>query len=122
MATVVRENIGSLHDKLMVKLSKDDYYPSLDKKLKEYSKTANIPGFRKGMVPVSMVKKMYGSSIFTDEVLKSVDKELYHYVDTERPEIFVQPFTIANDMRNMDNNTPADDDSGFELVDKQEYA
>ena len=50
MATVVRENIGLLHDKLIVRVSKDDYYPSFDKKLKEYSKTANIPGFRKGIV------------------------------------------------------------------------
>ena len=52
MATVTRENIGLLHDKLTVKLSKDDYLPAFDKKLKEYSKTANIPGFRKGMVPL----------------------------------------------------------------------
>lgn len=42
MATVVRENIGLLHDKLTVKVSKDDYFPAFDKKLKEYSKTANI--------------------------------------------------------------------------------
>ena len=121
MATVVRENIGSLHDKLIVKLRKDDYYPSFDKKLKEYSKTANIPGFRKGMVPVGMVKKMYGSSIFTDEVLKSVEKELYHYLDTERPEIFGQPLPLANDMRNMDINAPADYEFGFEIGLKPEY-
>ena len=122
MATVVRENIGSLHDKLIVKLSKDDYYPSFDKKLKEYSKTANIPGFRKGMVPVGMVKKMYGSSIFTDEVLKTVEKELYNYLDTERPEIFGQPLPLANDMRNMDINNPGDYEFGFEIGLKPDYA
>ena len=57
MATVVRENVGLLTDKLTVKISKDDYFPTFDKKIKEYAKTANIPGFRKGMVPVGMVKK-----------------------------------------------------------------
>ena len=58
MATVERENIGLLTDKLVIKISKDDYLPGFEKKLKEYSKTANIPGFRKGMVPAGMVKKM----------------------------------------------------------------
>ena len=122
MATVVRENIGLLHDKLIVKVNKDDYYPSFDKKLKEYSKTANIPGFRKGMVPAGMIKKMYGNSIFTDEILKSVEKELYNYLNTEKPEIFGQPLPLESDLRNMDINNPADYDFGFEIGLKPEYA
>ncbi len=69
MATVARENIGLLNDKIVVKVSKEDYLPTFEKKIKEYSKTANIPGFRKGMVPTGMVKKMYGPAIYTDEVL-----------------------------------------------------
>ena len=121
MATVVRENIGALHDKLTVKVGKDDYYPSFDKKLKEYSKTANIPGFRKGMVPPGMIKKMYGNSIFTDEILKAVEKELYHYLDTERPEIFGQPLPLANDMSGMDINNPVDYEFGFEIGLKPGY-
>ena len=88
MATVVRENIGLLNDKLTVKISKDDYFPAFEKKLKEYSKTANIPGFRKGMVPAGMIRKMYGAGIFNDEVLRSVETELYKWLNTEKPEIF----------------------------------
>ena len=121
MATVTRENIGLLHDKLIVKLSKEDYLPSFEKKLKEYSKTANIPGFRKGMVPVGMVKKMYGSSIFTDEILKSVEKELYTWLNNEKPEVFGQPLPLQNDMRSMDVNNPADFEFGFEMGLKPEY-
>jgi trigger factor len=121
MATVTRENIGLLHDKLTVKLNKEDYLPSFDKKLKEYSKTANIPGFRKGMVPVGMVKKMYGNSIFTDEILKSVEKELYTWLNAEKPEIFGQPLPLANDLRNMDMNNPGDFEFGFEIGLKPEY-
>ena len=121
MATVVRENIGLLHDKLVVKVSKDDYFPSFDKKLKEYSKTANIPGFRKGMVPVGMVKKMYGNSIFTDEVIKTVEKELYNYLNTEKPEIFAQPLPLTNDVAQMDINNPSDYEFGFEMGLKPEY-
>ncbi len=121
MATVTRENIGLLHDKLVVKVSKEDYYPSFDKKLKEYSKTANIPGFRKGMVPAGMIKKMYGPSIFTDEVVKTVEKELYNYLNTEKPEIFAQPLPLASDLAKMDLNNPAEYEFGFEMGLKPDY-
>lgn len=121
MATVTRENIGLLHDKLVVKVSKDDYYPAFDKKLKEYSKTANIPGFRKGMVPAGMIKKMYGSSIFTDEVVKTVEKELYNYLNTEKPEIFAQPLPLSTDLAKMDINNPAEYEFGFEMGLKPDY-
>ncbi len=122
MATVTRENIGQLHDKLTVKVSKDDYLASFDKKLKEYSKTANIPGFRKGMVPAGMIRKMYGSSIFTDEILKSVEKELYTWLNNEKPEIFGQPLPLTNDLRDMDINNPSDYEFDFEIGLKPEYA
>jgi trigger factor len=121
MATVTRENIGLLHDKIVVKVSKEDYFSSFDKKLKEYSKTANIPGFRKGMVPAGMIKKMYGSSIFTDEVVKTVEKELYNYLNTEKPEIFAQPLPLASDLAKMDLNNPADYEFGFEMGLKPAY-
>jgi trigger factor len=121
MATVARENVGLLTDKLTVKITKDDYFTSFDKKIKEYAKTANIPGFRKGMVPVGMVKKMYGASIFTDEVLKTVEKELYTYLSTEKPDIFAQPLPLENDVRGLDMNNPADYEFGFEIGLKPAY-
>ena len=115
MATVERENIGLLNDKLIVKIKKEDYLPSFDKKLKEYSKTANIPGFRKGMVPAGMIKKMYGASIFSDEILRTVEKQLYTYLNEEKPEIFAQPLPLETDLRKMDMNNPTDFDFGFEI-------
>jgi trigger factor len=121
MATVVRENIGLLNDKLTVKLTKEDYLPAFDKKLKEYSKTANIPGFRKGMVPVGMVKKMYGPGIFSDEVLRTIEKELYAYLDKERPDIFAQPLPLENEMSKLDMNSPSDIDFSFEIGLKPAY-
>ncbi len=115
MATVVRENIGLLNDKLTVKVSKADYFPAFEKKLKEYSKTANIPGFRKGMVPAGMIKKMYGNGIFQDEILRSVEKELYTYLNDEKPEIFAQPLPLPSDMNSLDINNPTDYEFGFEI-------
>jgi trigger factor len=121
MATVVRENIGLLNDKLTVKLAKEDYFPSFEKKLKEYSKTANIPGFRKGMVPAGMIKKMYGPSIFNDEVLKNIEKELMNYLKTEKPDIFAQPLPLNNDLTKVDINAPSDIEFSFEIGLKPEY-
>jgi trigger factor len=121
MATVTRENIGQLHDKLTVKVSKEDYLQAFDKKLKEYSKTANIPGFRKGMVPSGMIRKMHGASIFTDEILKSVEKELYTWLHHEKPEIFGQPLPLSNDLSDMDMNNPADYEFTFEIGLKPDY-
>ena len=115
MSTVVRENIGLLTDKLIVKVSKEDYLQSFEKKLKEYSKTANIPGFRKGMVPSGMIKKMYGPSIFNDEVLKSVEKKLYEYLNEVKPDIFAQPLPLEKDLNKLDINSPTDYDFEFEI-------
>lgn len=115
MATVARENIGLLTDKITVKLSKEDYLPAFEKKVKEYSKSANIPGFRKGMVPAGLVKKMYGPSIYADEVIRTVEKELYTYLQTEKPDIFAQPLPLANDASQIDFKNPADYEFGFEI-------
>ncbi len=103
MATVTRENIGVLNDKITVKISKEDYLPSFEKSLKNYSKSANIPGFRKGMVPVGMVKKMHGQAVFTDEVLRTVEKELTKFMTEEKLDIFAQPLPLAeNDARQLE--------------------
>ena len=121
MATVTRETVGLLNDKLSVTLSKDDYLPAFQRALKEYGKKANIPGFRKGMVPAGLIKKMYGSSVFTDEVLRSVDRELVKYLETEKLDIFAQPLPMEMDVRQLDMNNPADYTFHFEIGLKPEF-
>ncbi len=121
MATVNRENIGLLNDKITVTLSKDDYFGSFEQSLKKYAKTANIPGFRKGMVPSSLVKKMYGQSVFTDEVLRTVEKSLTDYLTNEKLEIFAQPLPLNNDARALDMNNPTHYDFSFEIGLKPEF-
>lgn len=115
MATVTRANIGQLHDKLTVKLEKTDYLPSFEKSLKEYGRKANIPGFRKGMVPAGLIKKMYGPSLFTDEVLKTVDRELISYLQQEKVDIFAQPLPLETDLQQLDVNNPLDYTFHFEI-------
>ncbi len=115
MATVTKENLGLLHEKLTVSLDKNDYLPAFDKALKEYSKKANIPGFRKGMVPIGMVKKMYGASVFTDEVLRAVDRELNTYLENEKLDIFAQPLPLDADLNQINMNEPSDYNFSFEV-------
>jgi trigger factor len=122
MATVTRENIGLLNEKIVVKVAKDDYLPSFEKAIKSYSKQANIPGFRKGMVPTGMVKKMYGSSVFADEVLKSVEKGLSDYMVNEKLEIFAQPLPLPeNDASQLNMSNPVEYAFAFEVGLKPEF-
>jgi len=115
MATVLRENLSLLNDKITVRLSKEDYLPAFEQSIKKYAKTSNIPGFRKGMVPVGMVKKMYGPGVYADEVLRAVEKELTGYMEQEQLDIFAQPLPLDSDVRNLDMNSPADYSFGFEV-------
>jgi len=122
MATVTKENIGLLNDKLILRLEKTDYLPAFEKSLKDYSKKANIPGFRKGMVPAGLIKKMYGASLYTDEVLRSVDRELVKYLETEKLDIFAQPLPLEMDIRQLDVNNPVDYTFHFEVGMKPEFS
>jgi len=121
MATITKEPIGQLHEKISVKIDKADYLPSFEKSLKEYSKKASIQGFRPGKVPAGLIKKMYGPSLFTDEVLKSVDKELINYLQTEKAEIFAQPLPVETDLAKLDVNNPDDYSFDFEIGLKPEF-
>lgn len=122
MATVTRENIGTLHDKITVKLSKEDYLPSFEKSLKHYAKNANVPGFRKGNVPGGMIKKMYGQSLFNDEILRSAGQQLEDYLKNEKLEIFAQPMIMPGEAtQSLNMNNPADVDFSFEVGLKPDF-
>lgn len=116
MSTVTKENIGLLNDKITVTVNTADYLPSFEKSLKQFAKTANIPGFRKGMVPAGMVKKMHGPALFADEVLRSVEKKLVEYLQQEQLDIFAQPIPSAeNSADQLNMNAPSDYSFSFEV-------
>ena len=100
---------------ISIEVEKKDYEQNVHDVLKRYSKTANIPGFRKGMVPAGLVKKMYGQSVFTDEVLKTVEQELNSYLQAEQLDIFAQPVPLDSELRNMDVNNPESYTFAFEI-------
>ena len=115
MATVTQNDVAPLHKQLNITINKEDYLPSFEKSLKDYSKKANIPGFRKGMVPAGLIKKMYGSSLFTDEVLKTVDKEVFKFIETEKLDIFAQPLPVDFNLQQLDVNNPENYTFTFEV-------
>jgi trigger factor len=123
MSTVTRENIGLLNDKITVTVNSGDYMPAFDKQLKQFAKNANIPGFRKGMVPAGVVKKMHGPAIFADEVMRSVERKLVDYLQNEKLDIFAQPIpSEENSADQLNMNAPSDYSFHFEVGLKPEFS
>ena len=122
MPTVTRAQTALLTDKISVTVTKDDYMPAFEKSLKNYAKNANIPGFRKGMVPTGMIRKMYGAAVFSEEVLRSVERALMGYLQQEKLDIFAQPLPSPdNDPNNLDVNAPVDYVFSFEVGLKPDF-
>ena len=65
---VTRENIDALNATVRIDIAKADYEEKVEKKLREYRRTASIKGFRPGHVPIQMIKKMYGTTVLVDEI------------------------------------------------------
>ena len=81
---ITRENIDTLNAVVKVDISKEDYSDKVEKILTDYRKSANIPGFRKGHVPMEMVKKQYGKAVLIDEVNKLLQDALGKYLVEEK--------------------------------------
>ena len=69
---ISQESTGDLNALIHINLQESDYINAVNKQLSDYKKKANIPGFRPGMVPIGMIKKMYGESVMVDEVNKTL--------------------------------------------------
>ena len=75
---------GNTEASIKVSLKQDDYQPKVDKKIKEYTKKADVKGFRKGMVPKAVIQKMYGKAILVDEVNHLLYHSLDNYIKEEK--------------------------------------
>lgn len=88
---VTRESKSAQNDLLKIELTPEDYKTVFEKKLKEYSKSANINGFRKGHAPMGMIKKQYGESILANELFNLADKALNDYVKENNIRLLGRP-------------------------------
>ena len=94
---ITRENIDTLNAVVKIDITKSDYSENVEKILTNYRKTANIPGFRKGQVPMGLVKKQYGKSVLADEVNKTLQEALGKYLTDEKLDVLGNPLPIAKD-------------------------
>ena len=74
------ENVDKVNGQLTLVVDTEDYKEKVEKKLKEYRRKANVPGFRPGNVPMGMIKRQYGTAVKVDEINKLLGEELYKYV------------------------------------------
>ena len=88
---------------ITVEINKDDYEQNLNDVLKRYSKTAKIPGFRKGFVPIGLVKKQYGNAVKVDEINKLLDSSLKKYIQDEKLDILGGPIPHMDNDINWDS-------------------
>ena len=88
---ITRENIDQLNAILTVSIEKNDYEATVNDVLKNYRKKANMPGFRPGMVPAGLIKKMYGKAALAEEVNKLISKGLNDYIHDEKLNVLGEP-------------------------------
>lgn len=101
---ITRENVDALNAVVKVDIAKEDYGDKVEKILTDYRKTANIPGFRKGHVPMGMVKKQYGKAVLVDEVNKLLQDALNKYLTEEKLDVLGQPLPKTQDEINWDSD------------------
>ncbi|MBK8881533.1 MAG: trigger factor [Bacteroidales bacterium] len=112
---ITRENIDDLNTVLKVEIKKPDYEEKVENVLKDYRKKANIKGFRPGMVPIGLVKKMYGRAVQIDEINKIVTENIQKYIADEKLEILGDPLPKTDEQEIIDFDTQEDFTFSFEL-------
>ncbi len=88
---ITQEKTGNLNAVVKIKIAPADYSAKVEKAIKDQAKKAQLPGFRKGMVPPAHIKKMYGKSILVEEVNNLLNDTLSNYIAEEKLEILGQP-------------------------------
>ena len=102
---ITKENVDALNAVVKVDIVAEDYQNKVTEVLQDYRKKANIPGFRKGHVPMGMVKKQYGKSIMIDEVNKLLQESLNKFLTEEKLDILGNPIPRIQEDFSWDTET-----------------
>ena len=112
---ISKENRDELNAVLTVKLGKADYEGKVETVLKDYRRKANIKGFRPGMVPIGIIRKMYGTAAKVDEINKIVSESVHKYLTDEKIAILGDPLPVMDQNEKIDFETGDDFTFSFEL-------
>ena len=85
------QNTDNASALLTVKLDKSDYQERVDKALKKLRQNMNMPGFRKGMVPMGLIKRQFGASVIVEEVNKLLQEKVYEYIRDNKVNVLGEP-------------------------------
>ncbi|MCL5245802.1 trigger factor [Cellulophaga sp. 20_2_10] len=99
---ITKEQIDALNAVVKVAVTKEDYQDKVKAILEDYRKQANIPGFRKGHVPMGLIKKQYGKAVLVDEVNKLIQDNLNKYLTEEKLDVLGNPLPKQQDDFNWD--------------------
>ena len=110
------QNIDKVSALLTVKLEKADYQEKVDKALKTLRQKVQMPGFRKGMVPASLVKKMYGKSVLGEEVNKLLSEAVYKYIQDNKVNILGEPLPSEDKQPEIDFDTMEEFEFVFDIA------
>jgi trigger factor len=112
---ITRENTDDLNAILKIKIDKADYENRVENVLKDYRKKANIKGFRPGMVPIGVIRKMYGNAVKVDEINKIISENIHNYLTDEKLEILGDPLPKTEELEDINYETQEDFIFSFEL-------
>ncbi len=101
---ISKEQVDQLNAIVTIEVAKEDYNPKVEKTLSNYRKNANIPGFRKGSVPMSLIQKQYGLAVLTDEVNKLLQESLNKFLTEEKLDILGNPLPKITEDFNWDDD------------------
>ena len=118
---ITRENIDELNAILKIKVEKNDYAGAVDKVLHDYRKKASVKGFRPGMVPAGIIKKMYGKAILLDEVNKVVSSSLSKHLIDEKLNILGEPLPSIKSKSDLDFDNNEDFEFAFDIAFAPKY-
>ncbi len=106
------ESADKINGLMTISIEQADYQEAVDKKLKDYRKKAQMPGFRPGMVPMGLIKKQYGTAVKVDEVNRILGEKLYEYIRENKIQMLGEP------LPNEEKQQPQDlqGDGPFEFV------